>query len=182
MKRTTLIPTILSAALLAVSACSADEPGRADDPVDDPVDSVDGTDDPGGTGSTPTRTDDPERLAKVALRRFDECDAFLDYVHTEGAARVGAYGFDNQRYWLGIDDVMVMDEASTNDAAQGEGGTTHARPTVVRALLRRSLRRPRRRVGTTATTPEPTSRPRTSRSTASTNPTSSRPTAPASSP
>ena len=33
----------------------------------------------------PTRVDGPQRLAKVALRQFDECGAFLDYVHTEAA-------------------------------------------------------------------------------------------------
>ncbi len=115
MKRTTLVPTLLSAALLAVSACSADTPDNSDGEA---VDETDGTDEPTGTdGTTPTRVDDPERLAKVALRQFDECGAFLDYVHTEGAERVGAYGFDNQQYWLGMDDVMVM-EAATPDAME----------------------------------------------------------------
>ncbi len=115
MKRTTLIPTILSAALLAVSACSADTPDGGEAAVDE----TDGTG--GSAGTTPTRVDDPDRLAKVALRQFDECGAFLEYVHTEGAERVGAYGFDNQQYWLGIDDVAVMEMAST-EAVESEGG------------------------------------------------------------
>ncbi len=143
---------------------------------------TDGTDDTGGSsGTTPTRVDDPDRLAKVALRQFDECGAFLDYVHTEGAERVGAYGFDNQQYWLGMDDVMVM-EAATPDAAEAEGGDVALGPTVVqrRARARRDLG--------AGGTDEPlrvtvarTSRRRTSRSKVSTSPTSSRPTAPASS-
>ena len=81
------------------SADTSDGAGGADDETedtDDPrgTDNATGTDD---TGGNPTRVDDPQRLAKVALRQFDECDAFLDYVHTEGAERVGAYGFDDQR-------------------------------------------------------------------------------------
>jgi len=122
MKRTTLVPTILSAALLAVSACSSDAPDGADAPVDS-VDDSGGTGD-GGSGSVPTRADDPARLAKVALRQFDECEAFLDYVHTEGAERVGAYGFDNQRYWLGIDDVAVMEVDAASSEAMEEGEST----------------------------------------------------------
>ena len=117
MNRTTVVPAILTAVLLAVSACSADTPGGTAGPVDE----TGGPDDTSrDTGVTPSRVDDPERLAKVALRRFDECGAFLDYVHTEGAERVGAYGFDNQRYWFGVDDVMVME----NDAME-EGGAAN---------------------------------------------------------
>jgi hypothetical protein len=115
-----MIPTILSAALLAVSACSADTPDGAEVPIDDDADDPDGSTD--GTGTMPTRIDDPERLAKVALRQFDECDSFLDYVHTEGAERVGAYGFENQRYWL-ADDVMVMEADVAAEVAQDEGDT-----------------------------------------------------------
>ena len=63
----------------------------------------------------------------MALRQFDECGAFLDYVHTEGAERVGAYGFDNQQYWLGMDDVMVMEAATASShggpEASGSDGT-----------------------------------------------------------
>jgi uncharacterized secreted protein with C-terminal beta-propeller domain len=123
MKRTTLIPTVLSAVLLAVSACSADTPDGADGPADE----TDGTDGPPGTddsGGTPTRVDDRGRLAKVALRQFDECGAFLDYVHTEGAERVGAYGFDSQRYWLGMDDVMVMESDVAATDAMEEGAAS----------------------------------------------------------
>ena len=48
MRRTTLIPTILSAALLAVSACSADTPDGAGDETEG-TDESEGTDDPIGT-------------------------------------------------------------------------------------------------------------------------------------
>jgi len=117
MKRTTLVPTILTAALLAVSACSADAPDGSGGPVDE----TDGPDETSlDRGTTPTRAADPARLAKVALRQFDECGAFLNYVHTEGAERVGASGFDNQRYWLGIDDVMVMEAGPTEAMEDGE--------------------------------------------------------------
>jgi uncharacterized secreted protein with C-terminal beta-propeller domain len=124
MKRTTLLPTILSAALLAVSACSADTPGGAGTPVDGP-------DDTSRTGdTTPTRAADPERLAKVALRQFDECDAFLEYVHTQGAERVGAYGFDNQPYWYGVDDVAVMTDVASPEVMQEDDATDADRGTA----------------------------------------------------
>jgi hypothetical protein len=131
MRRTTLIPTVLSAALLAVSACSADTPdgaGGADDETED-TDDPTGTDNPRGTddtGGNPTRVDDPQRLARVALRQFDECDALLDYVHTEGAERVGAYGFDDQQYWLGMDDVMVLESDIAATDASEEGGASRS--------------------------------------------------------
>ncbi len=60
----------------------------------------------------------PVGFARAALRQFDECGAFLDYVHAEGAERVGAYGFGSNG-WFGFDDVvMVAEEAMTDDMAE----------------------------------------------------------------
>ena len=59
MKRTTLVPTLLSAALLAVSACSADTPDGADNSDGEAVDETDG----------PTGTDEPPRRHHADSRR-----------------------------------------------------------------------------------------------------------------
>lgn len=84
---------------------------------------------PGEPTSTATRTDgtdlpsrsndDPGRQAEVALQRFDGCDAFLDYVHTEGAERVGAYGFDKQH------DRFEDDPTLVEEGAMEEGASFH---------------------------------------------------------
>ncbi|MDG1267469.1 MAG: beta-propeller domain-containing protein [Ilumatobacter sp.] len=126
---------ILSAGLLTASACSADTPDGADVAEN----AIEGTDDLTGadnatrtdnTGLNPTRFDGPQRLAKVALRQFDECGAFLDYVHTEAVERVGAYGFDDQQYWLGMDDVMVMESDTAAIDAGEAGGVNGSNPSA----------------------------------------------------
>ncbi|MFK7919276.1 MAG: beta-propeller domain-containing protein [Ilumatobacter sp.] len=121
MKRSTHIstrlPALFAATALVVTACASDEPDSTDDPS---ISTESETDD---DTSAPIRSeDDPERRARVALQQFDDCSGFLDYVHTEGAERVGAYGFDNQRYWFEdgrvfMDDVMVMEEEAMEQDA-----------------------------------------------------------------
>lgn len=105
MTRTTNIAALLAATALVAASCSSD-------PIDtSPPDSTKptGADSmPPGSIDGPVRADDdPSRFSKVRLQQFDGCAPFLDYVHTEGAERVGAFGFDNQRYWF--DDVVVME-------------------------------------------------------------------------
>jgi len=116
MKRTTIIPTLVAASLLA-AACSSTDP---DSPDAEPA----STDDANGDGQdddTPIRRDDPIRSAKVALQQFDRCDSFLDYVHTEGAERVGAYGFDDAGYFGRFEmDGMEMDDMAMDDTAMEE--------------------------------------------------------------
>ena len=114
-RRARTVTALIAAGALAFTACSADDPDGAGSST-----GPDSTrDDPATTDDVPIRTeDDPQRRAKVALQQFDGCDTFLDYVHTEGAERVGAYGFDNQRYWFG-DDIIAM-EAGGDDAMEEE--------------------------------------------------------------
>ncbi len=129
-RRARSVPVLIAAGALAVTACSADEPdgpatATGTDPVatgavTDTAPSADGTD-------LPRRSDDDdvERQAKVALRRFDDCDAFLDHVHTEGVERVGAHGFDDERYWFD-DDVAVMEAGPMATVAMEEEATEAA--------------------------------------------------------
>lgn len=130
MQRSTKLPAVLAATALALSACASD----GTDSNDDAQVAIGDDDTSDDDSSTPVRSgNQAERLAKVALQQFDDCGGFLDYVHTEGAERVGAYGFDNQRYWFG-DDVMVMEEdfaeeeAMESDDAMSDGDIAPALP------------------------------------------------------
>ena len=175
MKRT-LSPALLALTLTA-TACTA-----ASDPVAEPSDSsTSSTTSPDDIDVTNTREPDnveepsggsrPVGFARAALRQFDECGAFLDYVHTEGAERVGAYGFGSNG-WFGFDDVvMVAEEAMTDDMAEA----TTAEGELPRSTAAPSETVPVRTKATMATVAS--SRPPTCRSKVSTNPTSSRPTA-----
>jgi uncharacterized secreted protein with C-terminal beta-propeller domain len=102
MKRTKILPPLMAASLLLV-ACSNDAPDASTSPPGSDAENTNTTPTDSTTNSTTDsieRRDDPRRSAKGALRQFDECAAFLDYVHTEGAERVGAYGF-NDTGWYG---------------------------------------------------------------------------------
>ena len=107
-RRGRTVSALITAGALVFTACSADEPdgaGTANGSDSSTVDPDGSSDD-----DTIVRTEEEvERQAKVALQQFDGCDPFLDYIHTEGAERVGAYGFDNQQYWF-EDDVFFGDE------------------------------------------------------------------------
>jgi Beta propeller domain len=123
MKRTKILPPLLAASLL-FAACSNDSPDARTGPT--------GTDaDDAATNTTATtldeteRRDDPRRSAKAALRQFDECGAFLDYVHTEGAERVGAYGF-NDSGWYGGGPIPVDVAEASNRDFEAEGAPTAA--------------------------------------------------------
>lgn len=143
MKRT-LAPTLIAVGLVA-AACTTGSDGESG-PVDsDPETSVPGTDEPVTDDSVPGTdlTEDPDDpdvgpddpdvdggpvgpigFGSVALQQFDECQAFLDYVRTEGAERVGPYGFGDNG-WFGpvfSNDIAVMEvmeeEAPAEDSAE----------------------------------------------------------------
>ena len=50
-----------------------------------------------------------EIILTARLVRFDECEALLDHLRSEAAARVGPWGFDGRPDY-GFDDVMVDEE------------------------------------------------------------------------
>ncbi len=118
MRRSTIIPTLVTLTL-AAAACSTDSERRTVpfDTTDAPVDAAD---------VEGERRDDPARSARVALRQFDGCDAFLDHVRTEGGDRVGAYGFENEGWYGPLDDVAMTEttEAMSEDAAADSESST----------------------------------------------------------
>ncbi|MFK8024833.1 MAG: beta-propeller domain-containing protein [Ilumatobacter sp.] len=140
MSRTKKFTAAMAATALVLGACSSDGNDAAD-PTDSSGEAGNG-DDAVRTDDTPVRIEDePTRFAKVRLARFDECDAFLDYVHTEGASRVGAFGFDQQRYWFGeemmVEEAMeddAMEESASDDAAFDTGATAESAPSSSQAL------------------------------------------------
>jgi hypothetical protein len=103
MTRTTDLAVLFAATALVAASCSSDQ---SDTSVPRSTESV-GADStpPDPTGGPVRADDDSTRFSRVRLQQFDQCDAFLDHVHTQGAERVGAYGFDDQRYWF--DDMIV---------------------------------------------------------------------------
>ena len=117
--------TILILTLLA-SACSSDDPIER------------GSEGP--TTSDPTRNDDGEVVVEIdgdelvltsALSGFGDCDALLDHLRTEGAERVGPWGFDHGGWFGGpvafaraeFDDVDMAEEASMADGAEEATGS-----------------------------------------------------------
>ena len=88
---------------------------------------------PPGTGSDvePPSTDPdsanqgPVGFAPAALQQFGDCSAFLDYVHTDGADRVGPYGFGNDGF-PGLFDDRVFEASAQEDApAATEAASTN---------------------------------------------------------
>lgn len=136
MKRT-LAPTLVAVGLVA-AACTTGSDGTANPDVTNPDSSVPDTAEPTPDDSVPvTDPDDtdvdpddesdgnvgPIGFAQASLRQFDECQAFLDYVHTEGAERVGPYGFGDNG-WFGptpfLDGVVAVDEMEVMEDAPAE--------------------------------------------------------------
>ena len=108
------------------SACSGssqpdDTPGR------------DGGPDSAGVDVYPGREPEPvvidvgrgEIILTARLVRFDECEALLDHLRSEAAARVGPWGFGGRPDY-GFDDVMVEEEmaAPAADAPASAGPAT----------------------------------------------------------
>lgn len=145
MKRT-LAPTLVAVGLVA-AACTTGSDGTANPDVTNPDSSVPDTAEPTPDDSVPvTDPDDtdvdpvdepdgnvgPIGFAQASLRQFDECQAFLDYVHTEGAERVGPYGFGDNG-WFGptlfLDDVVAVDEMEVMEDAPAEEASASASTT-----------------------------------------------------
>ena len=63
-----------------------------------------------------------EIILTAGLVRFDECDALLEHLRSEAAARVGPWGF-GERPDYGFDDVMVEEEMAepAADAPASDG-------------------------------------------------------------
>ncbi|MEM1332423.1 MAG: beta-propeller domain-containing protein [Actinomycetota bacterium] len=140
MKRT-LAPTLIAAGLIA-GACTGSD-GASTEPTDDVTDDGDTSDDPndrnGDDGQNAGGELGPIGFAPAGLRQFDECGAFLDFVRTEGAERVGAYGFGNNGWWpvgpvvleqMPMIDVAMEDDAM-DDAAMESADTAVSAPAPV---------------------------------------------------
>ncbi len=75
-----------------------------------------GSDDPSATPTTDLRSDQIQLTS--ALVTVDSCDALLDHLRTEGAERVGAYGFgQNGPFFFEGDIAMEMEEEAMDDSA-----------------------------------------------------------------
>ena len=130
MKRTIGLPLIALA--LVTAGCTST--GSVDESTQSsavPMTSAAGT--PPGTGSDvePPSTDPdsanqgPVGFAPAALQQFGDCSAFLDYVHTDGADRVGPYGFGNDGF-PGLFDDRVFEASAQEDApAATEAASTN---------------------------------------------------------
>jgi len=145
MKRTIGLPLIALALVTAgcTSTAPVDESTQSSEvpvtsaagtpPVTDPDVEPPVTDPDGGNQG-------PIGFAPAALQQFGDCSAFLDYVHTEGADRVGPYGFGNNGFFGPVDDVgfavaendatAATEAPAEADTAQSSGAST---PTVDRA-------------------------------------------------
>ena len=66
-----------------------------------------------------------EIILTAGLVRFDECDALLEHLRSEAAARVGPWGF-GERPDYGFDDVMVEEQMAVDaaDAPASDGPAT----------------------------------------------------------
>ncbi len=136
--RKTLILAICT--LLLAASCGGDSPGgdpglsgsmASDDPSAAGA-AAGGSED--GDGETVIDLGSGDVVLTAGLVRFDDCDALLDYLHTEYSARVGPWGFDDGG-WFGpmpmIEAEMDMaadDMAEAAAPAQGAGATVTAAP------------------------------------------------------
>lgn len=122
MRKVALLILLIS---LLAAACSGSDPESAGEPTPG--------DDPDGDGD-PVRIDDLELTA--ALVPFDACEAFLDHVHAEAAARVGPYGLEGYGGYYGpvfaTDDGVLaepaeeMAEEPASEPARADGDDSAA--------------------------------------------------------
>ncbi len=71
-----------------------------------------------GSGSGDEITVDRTEITLTSgLATFDDCTALLTHLRTEGAERVGPYGFDGHGGWWGPFDDVVLESAMEDDAA-----------------------------------------------------------------
>ncbi|MCB0995155.1 MAG: beta-propeller domain-containing protein, partial [Acidimicrobiales bacterium] len=103
--------------LVLTAGCGSDADLEGEPTGDDSGGTTDGS---VGDGASP---DDVDLVLTAALEPFAACDAFLDHVHSEGAERVGAYGFDaGSRFgFVGADD--AADDVAADDGAARDFGT-----------------------------------------------------------
>jgi hypothetical protein len=119
MKRTFALP-LTAFALLAASCTSSgtttsSEPATSDPGTTEPVTTDPGTTDPGTTDPGDDGSAGPVGFAPASLQQFDDCSAFVDYVHTEGAERVGPYGLDGGGFF-GFPEVFATDDVAEESA------------------------------------------------------------------
>ncbi len=133
MKRTLALP-LTAFALLAASCTSSgsttSEPDSSDPGTTEPFTTEPDITAPDTTGAVPDPGDDastgPVGFAPASLQRFDNCSAFLGYVHTEGVQRVGPYGFEGGGY-VGFPEVFATEESVDVAASEpSEGRATDA--------------------------------------------------------
>lgn len=97
-------------------------------PTTTPGNTTDATQ-PGTTqpGTTQPGTDPGGPGQKVRLAPFADCSAYLDYVKTAAAERVGPYGLDGgPRYEIFEDDMATADDAGDDDSSAAPQGTVPA--------------------------------------------------------
>lgn len=116
-RRTSVLSGVLALGLLA-AACGSDAGDLADGPA---------TDGSGATGAVETVTvDDIDIQLTSGLATFDTCSALLTHLQTEGAERVGAFGFNSGGFGFGgeFDDVeeAMEDESAVAEAASDSAG------------------------------------------------------------
>ena len=82
-------------------------------------DDLDSTD----PGDTPDIILDGDEVTLTGgLATFNSCDALLTHLRTEGAERVGAYGFNSGGYYGPVFDVAMAEEAAVDMDAASDGG------------------------------------------------------------
>ncbi len=117
---------ILVAAIgLTATACSGDDPFNASPGTDDTTTTRD-------DGEVIVEIDGDEIVLTSSLSGFDSCDALLDHLRTEGAERVGPYGFDGGGWYggpvpLGPD--VVFEAADEDFARAGDDDAASDTPT-----------------------------------------------------
>jgi hypothetical protein len=133
MKRTIGLPLIALA--LVTAGCTSTAPGdESTQSSAVPVTSAAGTPSATDPDVEPSSTDlgsgnqGPVGFAPAALQQFGDCSAFLDYVHTEGADRVGPYGFGNDGFFGPLDDVAfeTTDDAPAATEAPADSNTAQS--------------------------------------------------------
>lgn len=141
MKRTIGLP-LIALALVAAGCTSTSPIDESTQSSEVPVTSAAGTPPATNPDVEPPVTDPdsgnqgPIGFARAALQQFGDCSAFLDYVHTEGADRVGPYGFGNDGFFGAVVDFAfdesgdagpVATESSAEvDTAQSSGASAPA--------------------------------------------------------
>ncbi len=85
-------------------------------------------------GVTTISLDPSEFSLTGGLATFNSCDALLTHLRTEGAERVGPYGFNDGGYWGPVFDIAIAEEAAVDvadaDTAGGDDSADRTTSTV----------------------------------------------------